>query len=192
MNKKRSVPFGRLVFFIPLVIVLLLILFAFLSGSTSSTGILLVSAQSSDNAATPLRVTATVQSTTSTTPFNLSLTQGTYVVNFGGLAWYTAPPAKTILVPAGKTVYSVGVYEPLERFVAISNGAFNQTAVTALHGVTPVVWVNEEGSPLLLNIQGLKPVSLQAGQNYSYVFQSAGKYTYSIHGFAADGEVTVL
>jgi len=191
-SKKRSVPFGRLVFFIPLVIVLLLVLFAFVSGSTSTAGTLIVSAQSSDNAATPLRVTAVVQSTTSTTPFNLSLRQGTYIVNFGALAWYSAPPARTVVVPAGRAAYAVGVYQPVERIVAISGGSFNQSAVTALHGVTPVVWVNKEGVPLLLNIQGVKPVSLQAGQNFSYIFQSAGKYTFSVYAFAVQGQVTVV
>ena len=191
-DKKRSAPFGKVVFFIPLVIVLLLVLFAFLSGSTRTTGTLIVSAQSSDNAATPLRVTAIVQSTTSTTPFNLSLSQGSYVVNFGALAWYTAPPARTVLVPAGRTAYAVGVYQPVESVIAISNGSFNQTAVTALHGVTPVVWVNKEGVPLLLSIQGLKPVSLQAGQNYTYIFQSTGKYTFSVYGFPVEGQVAVV
>ena len=95
-------------------------------------------------------------------------------------------------VLAGQTVYAVGVYQPLERIIAMSNGGFNQTAATALHGVTPVVWVNREGTTLRLDIQGLEPVSLQAGENYSHIFQSAGKYAFSVYGFAAEGQVTVV
>ena len=178
-------------FFIPILIVLFLIALALLSGATGTTGVLVVHAQSSASSSTQLRVSAKVNGETLTTPFNLTLNQGSYVVDFNPLTWYTAPIPETILLSAGKTAYAVGVYTPVERTIAISSNGFNQTSVTALHGVTPLVWMNEAGFPLVLDVQGLQAVPLQAGQNYTHVFQSAGKFSFSIFETSAQGLVTV-
>ena len=190
-RKRGRDRFGRLVFFIPILIVLLLVAFALWSGATGTSGVLMVRAQSASSASTSLPASVSVNGETSTVPFNLTLAQGSYVVTFNPLGWYTAPPPETVVVPAGKTSYAVGVYTPVERVVAISNDGFNQTSITALHGVTPVVWVNEAGSPVVLDVQGVKAVPLEAGQNYTQVFQSAGKFAYSIFNTSEQGRVTV-
>jgi len=187
----RKDRFGRFLFFIPVVIILAVVAFALWSTLAQTNGLLVVRAQESDTASTPLHATAAVDGMTLTTPFNLSLSKGSYEVNFQTLAWYTPPPPRTVALQAGGTAYAVGVYTPIVRRIAISGTAFNETSTTALHGVTPVVWINE-GPPLVLDIQGLNPVSLQTGQNYTHIFQAGGTFTFSVYDSSSEGEVLVI
>ncbi len=186
---RRTSSLQRTAFFVPVVVVLLIAAVAILSGSASSTGVLVVTAQSSSGE--PLHVTAKVGSSSGQTPFNLSLDQGSYNVVYPSLEWYSAPSTRTVTVVKGLTQYSVGVYRPVERVVIIAGDGFNATQVTAMHGLTPVVWVNDQTSIAFLSLQGKGIVSISPAQNYTYIFPNRGTFEYSLYNTNSTGTVQV-
>jgi len=183
---------GTLLFLVPVIVILALILVAVISGSTTSSGVLVVTAQSSFDSKVALHVSASVGGVTRTTPFNLSLDQGEYTVSFGALAWYSSPLARSITLTRSSTEFAIGVYKPITRVISITTQGFNQTDVSALHEVTPVVWINEMSSLVRLDIQGLSSVAIQPSENFTHVFVSAGTVSFTASSSTSTGYVTVV
>jgi hypothetical protein len=181
-RQRRDRRVGIALFMIPIVAIGLVVAYQFLSFSANDTGSLLVTAQPGGKFATAgsLRVPVVVAGRSGLTPFNLSLPQGQYAVGFGRISWYNSPANRTVTVAGGKTAYAVGVYIPIVRGVDITSRGFNATSLTAYHGVTPVTWINHNSSYAVLQITGLNNVVLAAGQNYTYIFPSAGQYGYDL------------
>jgi hypothetical protein len=114
-----------------------------------------------------------------TTPMTLSLSQGSYTVTFSALAWYTTPPPKYVTVLSGKDSYAVGVYDPIVEYVSVGGGQFNRTSLAVEHGVTPVVWVNPSSEDQIIFSQLTGRVEVPPMQNFTYVFQQKGTFTFS-------------
>ena len=166
--------------------------FALLSGVSGNSGLLTVRAQSSGAAPIQLQgVTASVNGYTGTTPFNISLSQGQYIVTFGPANWFHEPSPKSVSISKGLTQYAVGVYIPIVRAISITGSGFNQTKVSGYHGVTPFIWINTQGSPQQLVIQNVVRLTLSPGQNYTHVFDSPGTYYYSVPTSPFNGTATV-
>jgi len=182
MKRRKGGRFGSLVFFIPVILVLVVIAYAVIAGSVSPVGTLTITAQSSGQyyPAVGLNATAKVGAHSGVTPFSLSLTEGTYTVTFATLPWYSTPAPRTADLVAGTTTFAVGVYDPLVRTVSISGDQFNNTRLTAMHGVTPVVWVNRMSQDVVLHSPVTGNVVVPAAQNFTYVFKAAGTFTFSI------------
>ena len=90
------------------------VVYAIVSAVGSPNGTLVVEAQSSGKNSVSLGVSVSINGQKATTPATLTLSQGTYTVTFSAVPWYTTPPARVVLVPAAKTSYVVGTYNPIE------------------------------------------------------------------------------
>jgi len=126
-----------------------------------------------------LNVTASVGSRDVTTPMTLSLAQGAYTVTFSAEPWFTTPTAIDVTVAGGKHAYAVGTYDPIVEYVSVGGGQFNSTSLDALHGVTPVVWVNPSSSDQIIYSQPTGRVEILPMQNYTYIFQHPGTFVFS-------------
>jgi energy-converting hydrogenase Eha subunit F len=190
-RKKASKRFGRIVFFIPTLVVLAVAAFGIISFISIQTGTIVVEATSSGRYAASIQLHpyVSVGGKTEQSPFNLTLPQGQYTVEFGQLTWYLTPAARSVAVSGGKTQYAVAVYDPVVRVISMSSAGFNSTSVTAEHGLTPVIWVNISAEVFTLNIQGLARVSLNPGENYTAIFSSQGTFSYSIPSTSYSGTV---
>ncbi len=191
-RSRRSGKFGAFLFFAPMVVLLLIVVIGFISYESSVTGTLVVEAVSSGrySPAVSLHATATVGTITYLTPFNLTLSSGVHTILFGSLNWYLAPHSKSVTVLGGKTAYAVGTYLPVVRVVTFTQAGFNSTSITALHGVTPVVWINKGASGMTLVVAQNTRVYLLPSQNYTTVFQSPGTYSFSLYGTGFGGVVS--
>ena len=184
---------GVALFMIPIVAIGLVVAYQFLTFSLNSTGTIIVTAQAGGKfaAPSPLKVPVVVAGRIEMTPLNLTLPQGEYSVGFGRIPWYNSPDNRTITVAGGKTAYAVGVYVPIVKGVEINAKGFNVTSLTAYHGVTPVTWVNHNATYAVLQITGLDNVIIATGQNFTYVFPSAGQYGYQLFSAQSKGIVNV-
>lgn len=173
---------GILLFLVPLMIIGTVIAYQLVQGIYSQTGTLIVRAQSSARyyRSAGLNVSATVGVASGVTPFELELTQGTYKVKFSEQKWYHTPPERLVNVPNGKSSYIVGVYDPIVDEVLIGNSKFNSTELTAMHGVTPVVWINEMSESVVIDSSLTGRVSIAPSQNFTYIFQKVGVFTFSL------------
>lgn len=185
-RKSKNGLIGKLVFFIPLIVIVSVVVYGFIQVTEPVT--LEVQAQAQNkyvSSAEPqqLQVSATVSGTsgtyTVTTPGSLSVSSGTYTVTYGSIAWYTTPSPRTIEGSSGQKVYAVGVYVATPSVVSITQSGFNATQVSALHDVTPVTWINNSGSNIVLSIENNGNEPLAPGQNATIVFQKAGSFSYS-------------
>ncbi|MDG7008014.1 MAG: hypothetical protein JRN06_07195 [Nitrososphaerota archaeon] len=197
MNSKRSrrkTRFGNIIFWLPIAVVIGLVVVGLLAYSPVRSGTLVVQAVSSSRYAPPvqLQVSATVGSVTKSTPFNLTLGLGQFTVVYSAVSWYYTPPPKVVTVSGGKTTFSIGTYDPILRAVSITGQGFNSTAVSALHGVTPVVWTNEESTFEVLEITSFGHYILQPGQNHTQIFPSRGNFSFDIFNTGFTGYVQSL
>jgi hypothetical protein len=181
LRRERRRRIGILLFLIPTIIVLAIVAYAIISAETFQDGTLYVGAQSSNRyyATQQLNVRVDVAGQVVTTPGNVSLAQGSYAVSFPTQPWYVTPPAKTVTVRAGQYSYAVGVYTPIVEVVSLAGGSFNSTSIGALHGVTPVVWVNPSSSYQVITSDLTGRVIIPPMQNYTYVFQQPGTFVFS-------------
>lgn len=191
-TKRTQRRLGNLLFFLPIIVIGSLIVYAFIE--ISAPGKMEVTALGHDPYVSSLAVrqgtsiTASfyVQDSTGknissgSTPAILSLGSGTYTVTFIPQKWYTTPTDETLQVSSSTTVYSVGVYQVIPLGISVTPGGFNSTKVTALQGVTPVIWINTSGSLVLLHLESIGTVPLDAGQNYTMIFQQIGPVSYSL------------
>jgi hypothetical protein len=190
-GRKKRGRYGTLLFAVPIVVVVLAVAYQLISVTYFNTGTLVVQAQSSARyyPSVFLNVSASVGALSGSTgtqegqtPLTLSLTQGAYTVSFPTVQWYSAPQSRMVNILAGKTSYAVGVYDPIVKGVAIESNQFNATAISAKHGVTPVVWVNKMNSYAVVQGAPTGTIMIQPMTNYTYVFQTPGKYTITLFG----------
>jgi hypothetical protein len=193
-GRKKRGRYGTLLFAVPIVVVVLAVAYQLISVTYFNTGTLVVQAQSSARyyPSVFLNVSASVGALSGSTgtqegqtPLTLSLTQGAYTVSFPTVQWYSAPQSRMVNILAGKTSYAVGVYDPIVKGVAIESNQFNATAISAKHGVTPVVWVNKMNSYAVVQGAPTGTIMIQPMTNYTYVFQTPGKYTITLFGAQA-------
>jgi len=179
-SKKRT-RLGAALFFIPIAILLGVVVYAFLTSSTSPNGTLIIRAQTSGKyyGSMQIHVSASVSGTGGVTPFNLTLSQGAYTVVFSAVSGYTAPPSSRVAVSAGRSSYAVGVYTPIPAVIAVGESGFNVTKASALAGVTPVIWVNEVSGYAVMNISPVGRVLIPPGGNYTYVFETTGSFSFA-------------
>lgn len=192
-TKKRHPRLEKLVFFIPFLVILIAVVYAFGTNLPKGPGQVVVTAETSHRyyPSRALRVVATVGGTTGTTPFNVSLSEGTYTVDFPSVPWFITPAPEAVTVLLGVNVYAIGTYEPVIKTIGVTQSAFNATSVTALHATTPVVWVNISDSYVVLNIAPVGRVVINTGQNFTYVFPQAGAFNFGFYFGGAGGTVTV-
>jgi hypothetical protein len=170
---------------------MVLVLFALIFYVSTENGTLVVEAMSSSRYSTsvPMQVPVTVGSVHGTTPFNLSLAQGQYTVVYGAVSWFRTPPPRTLQLTGGKTTYALAEYLPVIRAMSISNNGFNSTSVSAYHGVTPVVWLNQGATVAVLQIDTVGNVIVNPSQNYTHVFDSKGTFGFDIFNTGFNGVV---
>lgn len=180
-------------FLVPIVVILLLVAYSGYEYFFATDGILVVRAVTSGHYSSPqdLQVQATVNGQTMTTPYNLSLPQGDYTVTYPSLPGYAPPTAVRAGVIGGRTVYATGSYSPVVKVVGVTANGFNTTKVSAVHGVTPVVWLDQGNTEVFLQGDQIGEVSLLPGTNYTMIFKTAGSYSFSIVGTSASGTVEV-
>ena len=191
MKSRGSKRAGKFFFLLPVVIVLALAIIGFVGVTGTPSGMLVVGAVTSGrySPSVELHVSVTIGATTRTTPFNFSLPQGGYDVVYGKSSWYVTPPSRSVQVLSGKTQYAVAVYSPVVVAVDITANGFNSTSVSSLHGVTPVSWINRQGSPVVLVITGVDSVQLSPLQNYTTVFSGTGTFRFYIANTNFNGVV---
>ena len=194
-SQRRNRPVGNLLFWIPVVFVVLIVVYALISAATIPNGTLIVDAKSSTRyyPEVPLNVSVTVGKETGITPYRLSVSQGTYTVVFSQMRWYQTPATRIVNVAAGQSSYIVGIYNPSVVAVSVNATRFNQTAVEVMHGVTPLAFVDHSAGDARIqsSLTGLRIFS--SGQNFTYVFQKPGSYSFSIPSSGApDLVVTVV
>jgi len=73
--------------------------------------------------------------------------------------------------------------------IAMSQNGFNSSSVTALHGVTPVVWINVGTLPVSIEVSSGGRVLLNPSQNYTMVFSSSGTFSFDIPNSGFSGTV---
>lgn len=195
LKKKKESKYSPLLFFIPIIVVGALVVVAFVSSfSGSGNGSLQVEATASlyPSGSVNLAVQAGVNGTVVTTPSTLSLRPGHYVVTFADVQGFWAPTSKHIPVQSGKTVFAVEDYTPIKEVVDFSSTSFNSTHLTAVHGVTPVIWRNVSSQVVTLQSKFFGTIPVQPGGNTSYVFQTTGTYTFWIYNDqSVAGTITV-
>jgi len=183
---------GKLVFILPVIVIIVIGVYAFVS--LNSPGTLIVEAQDAScvqlqENCPQLQVTATVNGAAHTTPTTLSLVQGSYTVDFGTMQFYYTPASSNVSVSPGHTTYAVGSYQPITKFIEVSGTGFNVTSVTVLHGVTPVVWANPTGSTVSFTGSPFSQVTLVPGDSYTYTFATPGNYQFFIN--SANATLTI-
>jgi hypothetical protein len=187
---RTSRKLGILVFLIPVLVIAAGVSYVAIETYFVNRGTLEVQAISSGQGSGSLNVTAKVAGFTGTTPFQRSLPQGTYTVLFESLKWYKSPTPISVSLFDGKTSFATGTYSPISVHVGLGPAGLNSTSVNALHGVTPVVWVNTSGESVVLRVDG-SSYDLFAGGTVTHVFTGAGTYVYTINGQQYQGIVNV-
>jgi len=190
--RKNTRRLGTLLFFIPIALILLLVVYGVLSSHLLGSGTLIVSAQTSNRYYPSVGMNVTAQVGTSykgTTPLHLPLGQGTYLVQYSQTQWFYTPPERSITLVPGQTEYAVGVYDPIVRTILISSSMFNSTEVTAEHYITPVVFINQMRTNILIQSDPTGRVNISPSGNFTYVFSSAG--TFPIYLVGGTSTVTV-
>ena len=194
MNRKRgSRRVGRVIFFIPVIAVIVLVAFGLLTYISDQSGTLVVETFSSGrySPSYTLHPTVTVGSVIRTSPFNVSLSPGTYTVTYGSVQWYVTPSPRSVTLAGGGTQFANAFYDPVVRHLAITSGGFDTRLVTALHEVTPVSWVNEGSDTVVLDIRGINQVTIFPSRNFTMVFSSPGIFTFEIPNTDYNGTVQV-
>ncbi len=181
LGRRRSAWVGRAYFIAPVAVILIaLIVLSFYSSEATAPGTLVVEAQVTVGSATRFAsVQAEVTGVAKITPFNVTVSPGTYTVTYSPVKWYSAPPPKSVTVAGGKTAYSVGVYIPTPVDVTISQLGPNATSISAEHGVTPVTWFNTTGQTIKLTSSAFTASILPRG-NYTAILSSPGDLTVTI------------
>ena len=186
-GKGKNRWLGNLLFLIPLVLVVALVAYAIIDTTSFQNGTLIVEAQTSARyyPAQALHFPVSVSGVAGTTPYTVTLTAGTYTVNFPSEHWFVSPDSRTVSLPAGVTSYVVGTYDPIQVIVSVDQGHFNTSSIQVLHGITPVVWVNPSSNYEVISSDLTGRLSVLPLQNYTYIFSSQGIFTFSFAGTAS-------
>ncbi len=126
-----------------------------------------------------------------TTPSTLSLPQAVYTVTYNTLQWYQTPAPRVISLLAGRTAYAIGEYKPIVEVVGISGGSFNVTSLTAKSKVTPVIWVNTSNHFVVLMGEQFNMAVMNPQGNFTFIYQTAGKFLFWVGQPSVNGTVTV-
>jgi hypothetical protein len=185
---KRHRRSSTIVFLIPFLVIGVAIAYLTYSAAFASSGTLLVRAGSSHS---QLQAGFTANGQRGQTPMNLTLNHGSYTVAFSPLPFYQTPSPLEVTVLSGKTTYAFGLYVPAPEGVAISGQSFNTTSITALHGVTPVTWVNNNASTVTLLGNDFPQVDILPGRSFTHVYASPGTFSFELQGSSTTGTVTV-
>ena len=190
---RKSRRLGRFLLLIPIAVFGIIVLLSLQYFAGPGNGVLVVEAHGigASGGTTQLSVPATVNGRSIQTPYNATLPVGEYAVEFQAVKWYVTPPNDTVYVLGAKTAYAIGDYLPLKDMVGVTESGFNQTAIQALHGVTPVEWVNLESGYVTLHITQIGTIVLGPGENYTTIFTAPGEYTYAIFGTTISGTASV-
>lgn len=193
-NRKKRGKFGTLLFALPIAVFVLVIAYQLISETYFNSGTLVVAAQSSGKygPVVGLNVSVSVESRGGTTPITLSLVQGTYMVIFPSVQWYSTPESRSVGVVAGRTAYVLGVYDPIVKGVSIEGSQFNGTTVSAKHGVTPLVLINKMSGYAVLMGAPDGTIIIQPARNYTHVFQSTGTYMLTLFGTSSPSLTVVV
>jgi len=194
-GRGRRSRFGTLVFLIPILVVVALVAFAVIDTTSLQNGTLIVEAQTSAKyyPAQALYVPVSVGGKAGTTPYTLTLSAGTYTVNFPTQRWFVAPHSRIVNLTAGGTSYVVGTYSPIPVFISVDQNHFNTTSIEVLRAITPVIWVNPSSSYEVISSNLTGRLFVPPMQNYTYVFSSQGAFTFSFIGtISHELEVTVI
>ncbi len=198
VSRKRRKLLGNLLFVLPLIVIIAISTYAFFEVSQPGTLKIITYAQDKyvgpgqpTQIGAPVTLYVNSNPRQYTSPATLSLKQGDYTVTFGQLNWYFTPSSRDVSVQPGQTVYADGVYQVIPRIVQCSQTGFNSTEVSAMHGVTPVIWTNPTSDPIVLVGQPFNRVVLNAGQNFTLVFPGPGSYAYGILSTNYNGTVSV-
>jgi hypothetical protein len=191
-DSKISRRLGRILFLIPVIVALVLVIVAVIS-TANPNGTISIRAESSGRYYSPisLAVSATVNGITQKTPFNLSLPQGEYTIQFSPLTGYEPPSQVQATVIHGGVAYATAIYNPVVRVISDLGGVFNATSVQAIRSVTPVIWVNEKGSYFVINVTPIGRIIIPPFQNFTYVFPDAGSFGYNTLSGNSSGTVQV-
>jgi len=187
-GRKYNPRLGRLFFFVPLIIIGILVVYAFVE--LNLPGTLMITAQ--DENGNPLHVTASVSGNNYTTPQTLKLGQGSYTVDFATLAWYYPPQSRSVSVTPGHEVYAVGVYTPAVKYIQVTPSGFNVTSITVMHGLTPVTWINPSTSLVLFSGGPMQTTEVRPGATYTTVFPVAEVFTVNVVSSNQSLTITVL
>lgn len=192
-KKKQGAPYANILFWLPIGVIVLLVIVALNAIVANQNGTVVVRAVTSGRYSPQALFSAsyTIGSARGVTPTNISLGTGPYTVIFGSVPWFKTPPPKSFYLPGGKTYYATGVYDPVPKVIAITSQGLNATKVAALHGVTPVVWVNWGPSYVVLEFQDGTHFQINPSQNYTRVFDSPGNYSFDTLSSGFAGEVDV-
>lgn len=184
MKRRKERRIGTLLFLIPILLLSAFFAYTIIRSANSYTGTLVIRAQTSSRyyPAEYLNVSAGVSGQTGITPFRLTLAQGTYIVSFSGERGFVTPPQRTVNVTSGVTAYAIGVYDPIPVLVSVGQDRFNTTSVTVLPGITPLVWTNPTSKSEVITSDLTGQILIPPMQNSSYVFQSQGKFSFSLVG----------
>ena len=186
---KRRRLFGKLLFALPFLLLVAAIVYGYFSASQP--GSLVVDARDA-HTLNPLAVQAYVNGKSVTTPTTLSLVQGVYNVTFSQLEWYQTPGARTVSLSGGHTAYALGEYTPTPEIIRISSQGFDITSISAKSGLSPVVWVNTSAQFVVLLGDQFNRVIINPNQNFTYIYQSTGRFQYSIWQTDFTGTVGVV
>lgn len=192
-GRRRRAHHANFVFWIPVIVVIVLTVVALATQVSNQNGTIAIRALTSGrySAQVSLRAPYAVGTTTGFTPSNLTMARGAYTIVFGGVAWFKTPPADNIFLPGGKTYYATGFYDPILKVFEITNEGINATSVTALHGVTPVIWLNHSTADVILEFQDGSRADIHPSQNFTRVFISPGVFSFSSLSGSFTGEVSV-
>ncbi|MDG7013435.1 MAG: hypothetical protein JRN11_03040 [Nitrososphaerota archaeon] len=191
-RQRQRKKLGQLLFFGPIIALIVIVLFGFGGSIAGGTGTLVVRAQGTQQLPGEyLAVRATVAGSSHTTPFNLTLRQGTYTVSYAPLEWYRTPSPVSVTVIGGKTAYAVGSYVPTPVGVSIGPGGPNVTSARAEHGVTPVVWFNRSTATVQIS-STLFSVPIPPGANYTHTFSTPGTVLVKIFPYGGSVNVVVV
>lgn len=187
MKSKKRNPgrFGRLVFFTPIVVLAGVFVFLLLNTALApTTGTLHVEMRVQEyNGAIGLqRGTVTVDGVTTVAPSNLTLPGGFHRVAFPVMNWYYTPLPESVNVLVGQTAFAYGVYHPISEVIAVSPTVFNNTKAIALHGVTPLVFLNTSDQVVTLQGTGFNTASLNPGQSFTFIYPATGTYSFNVLG----------
>lgn len=180
-KKKRNSRLQNLAFFIPIILVIIFVVFAVASNFLNQDGTIVIRAASSGRyyPTAFLQAPFSVAGTSGVTPDNISLVHGSYTVIFGKLTWYRTPAPMTFYLAGGRTYFATGIYAPVLGVFAISSQSINASSVSALHGITPIVWLNRSGSAITIEFHGGGRAQIAPGGNFTFVYQTPGEYQFT-------------
>ncbi len=181
-------PITRYLFFVPLAALVTIIVYGYFVSNQPGTLIIEAKDPSSQK---DLFVQASINGMLVTTPSTLSLSQSVYTVTYNALQWYQTPSPRVISLLAGRTAYAIGEYKPIVEVVGISGDSFNVTSVGAKSKVTPVVWVNTSNHFLVLMGEQFNTAVIYPQMNFTFIYQSAGKFLFWVGQPSVNGTVSV-